>query len=98
MVKKSSGPCLACGAYDGDHDPGCVLDPADRPHAYKPRKVTAAALAESSGIRFDFEKGRRGFGPGSKPCDVCGGSATLPIHDVGTGKAYVARFPSLYAI
>ena len=23
-----TGPCLACGAYDGAHDPGCFLDSA----------------------------------------------------------------------
>lgn len=75
---RDSGPCLACGDYDGSHDPGCPLDPADRPHAYKPRKVTASRAAASIGHDMKMKRG----GLHVKPCDVCGGSPALVVHDV----------------
>lgn len=34
--REDEGPCIACGAPDGDHDAGCVCDPCyapDNPNA-----------------------------------------------------------------
>lgn len=60
-----------------------VKDP-DRPHGYKPRKVTVDRLAPGSHLRLDFRMKRSGFG--EKPCDVCGGSKGLLVH--GLPKRY----------
>lgn len=27
--KKDEGPCIVCGAYGGEHDPGCMGEDAD---------------------------------------------------------------------
>lgn len=54
---EADGPCLVCGAYGGDHDPGCMNGPAP----YVPEHVVIEIHEHYTDGKLDFDEVRAAY-------------------------------------